>query len=321
MRLIRLVIAGATLGSLPHSASATTVTYVGKETGGAPSYLLENWSNASSAKVHDIGNCNQYGTAGYFQIRPVIPWDAGGGVWVFDATLDGNDLGTSAGSYPTLFTMPSFLSSITGFAGTFVNFDSYSVYTAPANAGYVRQGALSVPVNQGPYNSPAGENASKVGTPLQFTLGAATQFRLGLAVDSVANGTYGPDYVSVFHANTGTVFSAALSRDGVPDMVFFDIAGNPGDQFIVGLWQNTGTESVAAVNLVTFDLLPPKLSATTSGNNIVLSWPPAVTGWVLESSTDLGLADTWDPVPGVVNNSVSVPMTDPSNFFRLKQNP
>jgi len=40
-----------------------------------------------------------------------------------------------------------------------------------------------------------------------------------------------------------------------------------------------------------------------------------VTGWVLESSTDLGIGDVWDPVPGVVDNSVTVPMDDfPKNL-------
>jgi hypothetical protein len=54
----------------------------------------------------------------------------------------------------------------------------------------------------------------------------------------------------------------------------------------------------------------------------LLSWDPESTGWVLESSSDLGASDTWDPVPGVVNNSVSVPMTGvPKNFFRLRKDP
>ncbi len=60
----------------------------------------------------------------------------------------------------------------------------------------------------------------------------------------------------------------------------------------------------------------PVLSCTPSGNNLTLSWPVDVPGWTLESSTDL---DAWDPVPGVVNNSVTVPMTEARQFFRLKQ--
>jgi hypothetical protein len=37
-------------------------------------------------------------------------------------------------------------------------------------------------------------------------------------------------------------------------MVFFDIEGNTGDSFAVGLWQNTGSQSVAVLSLVTFDV-------------------------------------------------------------------
>lgn len=66
----------------------------------------------------------------------------------------------------------------------------------------------------------------------------------------------------------------------------------------------------------------PTLSYSRSGNLFTLSWPEDVTGWTLESSTDLGDQDLWDPVPGVVNNSVTLDMTGfPKNFFRLKSNP
>jgi hypothetical protein len=224
--------------------------------------------------------------------------------------------------------VPSFLSSISGGSGTYVNFGAYPNFRGPDGSSLYRQGALSVPVNQGPYDSPAGNNTSHVGVPVQFTLGAPGNFRLGLAVDTVADGNFAPDYASVFSNSTGTVFSPALTRDGNPDMVFFDITGDVGDTFIVGLWQNIATQhtyQIAALSLITFDLLPngepPVLSYAIENDNFVLSWPAETIGWTLESSTDLGDSDLWDPVPGVDNNSVSVPMTAPKNFFRLKINP
>jgi len=108
---------------------------------------------------------------------------------------------------------------------------------------------------------------------------------------------YAPDYISIYNSGTGlTSFSAALTRDVVPDMVFFDVAGNLGDQIIVALWQNSPATGPAAFSLITFDLLPPTgvptLSYSLSGSNFTLSWPVDVTGWTLESSTDLGIADT-----------------------------
>jgi hypothetical protein len=65
------------------------------------------------------------------------------------------------------------------------------------------------------------------------------------------------------------------------------------------------------------------MTYTLSGGNIILSWEPEITGWVLESSSDLGVSDTWEPVLDLDNdNIVSVPMTGvPKNFFRLRKDP
>ncbi len=61
---------------------------------------------------------------------------------------------------------------------------------------------------------------------------------------------------------------------------------------------------------------PPPLSVVASANGTVtLSWPPGSTGWVLESSPDL--LNPWTLVPGVVNNTVTLPATAPRHFFRL----
>jgi hypothetical protein len=315
------------LGTLMQTAAASTITYAGMEISTGTSYPVHDWSNAAVAKGQDSDDNNVYGSAGYWQVRPVSPPDAGAGVTVSEAAAGGNDLGITAGSYPTRYSKPPFIGSLTGFDGTFVNFDGYPVFRGPDGASLYRQGALSVPVTQGPHNSPAGDGAGNFGTPVQFTLATAGRFRLGLVVDAVANGSFAPDYVSVYSNATGTVFSTGLTRDGNPDMVFFDITGDAGETFIVGLWQNIATQHeyrIAALSLVTFDLLPdapPVLSHRIENGNFIVSWPPETTGWTLESSTDLGFADAWDPVPGVANNSVSVPMTAPKNFFRLKKNP
>jgi hypothetical protein len=320
--LIRLVTLGA-VAALLQTARSGTINYVGTETSNGFSYPVHDWSNPGVVKSHDSDGNHAYGSAGYLQIRP-MPGDPGAAS-IGEAAGSGNDLGVSAATNPSLYSAPSFLSSISGGAGTYVNFGGYPTFRGPDGSSLYRQGALSVPVTEGPFNSPAGENASHVGVPVQFTLGSAGRFRLGLVVDAVADGTYAPQYVSVFNLNTGTVFSPELSRDGNPDMVFFDITGDLGDTFNVGLWQNVGSQSVAPLSLITVDLLPdtapPVLSYSIDNGNFVLSWPAETTGWMLESSTDLGIADAWDPVPSVVNNSVSVPMTEPKNFFRLKKNP
>jgi hypothetical protein len=264
--LIRLATLGA-VTALLQTAESSTITYVGTETSNGSSYPVHDWSNASIAKSHDSDSNNAYGSAGYWQIRPSAAPGFAEGVGA------GNDLGVSAGSAPTLALVPSFLSSISGGAGSYVNFGGYPTFRGPDGSSLYRQGALSVPVTEGPYDSPAGNDASHVGVPVQFALGSAGRFRLGLVVDA----------------------------------------------FNVGLWQNVGSQSVAPLSFITVDLLPdtapPVLSYIIESGNFVLSWPAETIGWTLESSTDLGADDIWDPVPGVDNNSVSVPMTAPKNFF------
>ena len=240
-----------------HSSNGQSVTYDGSETGlPANGYSVQNWSNPGVAKAYDIGGSEVYGSAGYYQIRPTpnsSPSD------VSEAVGGGNNLGILALSNPTLFSLPSFLSSATGDAGTFVNFGGYSIYRGPDGSALYRQGALSVAVNNGPFNSPAGQNASYFGTAMNFTLNSAVSFRLGLAVDSVGSGAYAPNYVGIYNALTGSVLSEALTRDGNADMAFFDISGAGGDTFTVALWQNVGEQpggQVAALSLVTYDVIP-----------------------------------------------------------------
>ncbi|MEY2851492.1 MAG: hypothetical protein RL549_191, partial [Verrucomicrobiota bacterium] len=158
-----------TLGfSLSEWSSAATVTYVGSETGSAGNgYSVQNWSNSGVAKAWNVSSSEVYGSAGYFQIRPMA-WDPGSAN-INEAAGSGNLLGTNAGTNPTLSSTPSFLSSITGGAGSFVNYPGYGIFRGPDGSSLVRQGALSVAVNNGPYNSPAGANASYFGIAMSFT--------------------------------------------------------------------------------------------------------------------------------------------------------
>jgi hypothetical protein len=235
---------------------AVTIAYVGTEPGGAPSgFATANWSNSAVAKLYATGTSNTYGKNGYWQIRP-IPNPASSNV--SEAASSGNNLGTSAGSFPTLWTgtNPAFVSSITGGAGTFVNFGGYALYRGPDGSTLYQQGALSVSVNQGPFNTPSGSGNGYFGETLSFTLNYAGTIRVGLAVDSVGSGTFAPDYVGIYSATTGTVYSSLLTRDGTPDMAVFDIVNPTGQSFTVAQWQLAGTNNVSAMSLVTFDVIP-----------------------------------------------------------------
>ena len=243
--------------SFSERSSAATVTYVGSETGSAGNgYSVQNWSNAGVTKVYDIGGREVYGSSGYVQIRP-------GSTDLYQGIADNNNLGVGAATNPTLLSRPSFISSVTGGAGDFVNFGAYSTYRGPDGSSLYRQGALSVAANNGPY-TPDNNPASYFGIAMHFTVNAGSYFRFGLAVDSVGSGTYAPDYVSLYSSSTGTKISSLLTRDGSADMAFFDI-DTRGDalstNFDVALWQKSGTQSAAALSLATFDAIPEPSTA------------------------------------------------------------
>ena len=250
-KLITTILTAAILAIANTSQSA--VSYVGTETGSAGNgYSVQNWSNASVPKMYDVDG-EVYGSSGYIQIRP-MPWDPGSAN-IGEATGSGNLLGTDASSNPSLSLMPSFVSSFSGGAGTFVNYGGYPIFRGPDGSLLYRQGALSVSVNNGPYDTPAGSNNGYFGEAFSFTINAPTTFRFGLTVDTAANGLYAPDYVGVYSARTGTVLSTQLTRDGNPDMAVFEIDALVNETFTVSVWQLAGTQSIAPFSLATFDAI------------------------------------------------------------------
>jgi hypothetical protein len=239
--------------ALTMSCHAVTINYVGTEPGTAGSgFATQNWSNPGVAKLFATGTSNEYGKDGYWQIRP-IPYPSG--TSIYSPAGNGNDLGISAGSFPTLTSgTPSFIGSMTGGAGDYVNFNSYAIYVGPNGSSLYTQGALSVPVNQGPF-APGGIPNSYFGATATFSLTYSGTVRVGIAVDSVNSATYAPNYVSLYSNATNTIVSSALTRDGVPDMAVFDIVNPAGETFTLAQWQTVGTQSASAMSLVTFDLV------------------------------------------------------------------
>jgi len=256
----RLVLCVLILGfSFSEQSSAATISYVGTQTStGANGYAVANWSNSGVAKDFDVSG-EKYGTSGYYQIRP-MPWDPGAAN-IGEATGSGNLLGTNAGSNPTFSSAPSFLSSITGGAGTFVNYGGYGIFRGPDGSLLYRQGALSVAVNNGAYDTPSGNNNGYFGVAFEFTVSTPTSFRIGITVDANGGGVYAPDYVGIYSGSTGTVFSSLLDRNAEPDMAIFEINALAGETFAASVWQRSGTQSVAPVSMITFDAIPEPSTA------------------------------------------------------------
>ena len=287
-----------------HWGRGAEVTYMGSETGlPENNYSVQNWSNPDVAKAWNVSTSEVYGSSGYYQIRPTLsssPTNLSG-----EAAAAGNNLGATAPTNPTLLSPPSFLSSVTGGAGNFVNGSGYNTYRGPDGISLYRQGALSVPVNNGPFNSPAGDNAGYFGIAMSFTLKSAANFRLGIAVDSVGASHHGPGIYSPNYVSIAGVFSAPLTRDGNADMVFFDISGAAGDSFTVALWQNVGTQSVAALSLVTFDIkqpsdMTPPLITLEGSYSVTMPWGGNYTDEGATATDDLDSVVTVMP-SGAVN--------------------
>lgn len=254
------------LGSVFSNANAATVTSVGVEEGGVGnSYSVQNWSNSGVAKAYDLGGTERYGTAGYYQIRPIA--NPAGDASIYTGAAADNDLGITQGSNPTLYSAPDILSSMKGGAGDYVNFGPYGVYRGPDGSALYRAGGLSVQVNQGPYNTPSGSNNGYFGTAFTMTMGMSATFRMGIAADSVGDGNYAPNYMSIYNSGTGSVYSSALTRNGSADMAFFDIDAAAGDVFSAAMWQLAGTQSVVPFSLVTFDVSQYKFDVASGGNS------------------------------------------------------
>ncbi len=62
----------------------------------------------------------------------------------------------------------------------------------------------------------------------------------------------------------------------------------------------------------------PTLNVSKAAGNLTIQWDPTVTGYTLEGSTSLS-SPNWQAVPGVINNSVTIPTDGAARFFRLRK--
>lgn len=148
-------------------------------------------------------------------------------------------------------------------------------------------------------------------------------FTVTIFAQDITNGT--------FAGFTGTV--TLSSSNGVP--VAPQVSGN----FSNGVWTGTVTVTQLTSGLIlkanddpghvgfanAIDIVsPPTMSTLNFGTSLLVSWPVAPSGFVLESSSTL-LPGDWTPVSGSPvtfngQNLQSVPLTNTNQFFRLRFN-
>lgn len=288
---------------------AASINFIGVQTNsGGNGFAVQNWSAAGVPKTYDLGGSEVYGTAGYYQVRP-MPTNAT--TDLSDSASPGNNLGVTAATHPTLFSAPVFLNSITGGAGTFVNFAGYPLFLGSDGTTAYREGSLSVPVVQGPFDTPSGGNSGYFGEAFSFTAGMSATFRVGITVDSAATALYAPDYVSIYTASrgVGTVYSTQLVRDGNVDMAVFEIDAAAGDAFTAAVWQLSGSNSVVPFALITFDVSRYNFdvaSGQSATNSLALGGAPAALLKTGEGTLVLSGSSTYQGATTISNGALEV---------------
>jgi len=94
--------------------------------------------------------------------------------------------------------------------------------------------------------------------------------------------------------------------------------GKLSDAYMEALGAPTGLAIPVVENITEVTPTPVEVSFTHSASGFTISWPSTATGWILQSTTSLN-PPSWQPVPGVVNNSVTIPIGSGNQFFRLVQ--
>ena len=79
-----------------------------------------------------------------------------------------------------------------------------------------------------------------------------------------------------------------------------------------------GGPSAAGIPVALAVGAPPATTISRNGDQLTISWPESVTGYVLESTPSL-TSPAWTTVANVANNSVTVTIGATNTFFRLKQ--
>jgi hypothetical protein len=63
----------------------------------------------------------------------------------------------------------------------------------------------------------------------------------------------------------------------------------------------------------------PLLTITYAGNQAIVSWPPSVTGWTLQTNNNLATGSWGKFIGAIANNSVTNSPPKGNLFFRLSQ--
>jgi hypothetical protein len=92
--------------------------------------------------------------------------------------------------------------------------------------------------------------------------------------------------------------------------------GKLSDAAMVALGGPSGAGIPLVIPPTTATPQAPTLVISLSGINLTISWPASAAGFTLKSTSILN-SPNWQPVPGVANNSVTLPIGAASQFYAL----
>ena len=123
---------------------------------------------------------------------------------------------------------------------------------------------------------------------------------------------------------------AKFAPDGSPvstDMMDISAYAGLSVELFFGLVGGTSTNCQVAIDGIRFITIPqPKVGLAANGPNVLVKWPAAAVGWILETSTTLA-PNSWQPVPlvGVTVASgvatIEQPVSGAKRFYRLRRSP
>jgi hypothetical protein len=199
-------------------------------------------------------------------------------------------------------------------AGTIRKFDSAGTNILDGmvlnNAGLVdvQSGALQL---QNTYSQTGGE--------LNFGLTGPGEYgHIILAGNAPFTGTLGANLLGGYHPAVGNAFNVLTYASFSGSFTNLNLPDLPGNR---GWIENYGDTTTTLI--VTKGRIP--LAIAQNSGNVTISWTTnADPGFVLQSTTNLAPPVVWQDVPNDVQvigdqNSVTIPLTDDSVFFRLQE--
>ena len=169
------------------------------------------------------------------------------------------------------------------------------------------------------------------GTVFRLTLGSGpASGSLVVSTSSLPNGTNGIAYSQTLSASGGkTPYTWTTSLGALPRGLTLAANGVlSGTPMTYGTFnftvQVTDALSATATQSLVLQIMPqPAMGITTSGNQILLSWPTNAAGYILQSTTNLSSGIWSDVTSGITVVDTNYVFTSTPNgnaaFFRLKQ--